>query len=235
MFVTNCHCAETDYECDVHYARKQDSGPCLIEAHANVSVTPPDDCPSGTYYEISNGYRKVVGDTCIVDAEGNKGLDRNPSKYLCPHWSSRVSHGGWVVLFVIMMLVIAMAYMTYNNKGGAADKGAALLGCCRDRLSKGAGNYRYDVLGAGGQTESAVDYEHYDNNEDIEDGFGLDDDDDQDEPTLMDKHAAKPSKAPMYSDPVPAVRPPEEDLMADDDDDDDDLDFNPREADGDAI
>ena len=39
---------------------------------------------------------------------------------------------------------------------------------------------RYDVLGAGRQPESAVDYEHY-ANEDMEDGFGLDDDEDDDE------------------------------------------------------
>ena len=80
-----------------------------------------------------------------------------------------------------------------------------------------------------------MDYEHYatDDN-DMDDGFGLDDDDEDDdsEPTLMDKHLAKPQAASeRYMDPVPAVRPPEDDLLGDDDDDD----FNPRMADGDAI
>ena len=188
-FVQNCACAETDFECDVNYVRKQEGGPCVVQANLNVTANVPEVCPSGSFYGISNGYRKVVGDSC----EG--GVDRNPSMYPCPHWASRVSHGGWVVLFVIMALVVALGLSTYKSKKGVQgrmEQGAAILSCCRERMSME--KIRYDVLGAGAAPESAVDYEHYATDDhDMEDGFGLDDDeDDDDEPTLMDKHNAKP-------------------------------------------
>ena len=106
-----------------------------------------------------------------------------------------VRHGGWVVLFVIMALVVALGLSTSKSKKGVQgrmEQGAAILSCCRERMSME--KIRYDVLGAGAAPESAVDYEHYATDDhDMEDGFGLDDDeDDDDEPTLMDKHNAKP-------------------------------------------
>ena len=69
-------------------------------------------------------------------------------RYPCPHWSSRVSHGGWLVLIVIMMLVIALGSMTYYTKRGNeyAEQGMAianpLFQCCRDRMKNASsGNW----------------------------------------------------------------------------------------------
>jgi len=57
-----CSCTEEDFECDVGFFR-DDSGACLRTDETLISYDPPDNCNG--YYEVSLGYRKVTGDSCM--------------------------------------------------------------------------------------------------------------------------------------------------------------------------
>ena len=197
QYVKDCACTESDYECDVGYVRKVEGGPCTPVGGSDSKgavVTrgqPPENCPSGTTYGVTNGYRKVAGDTC------SGGIDRNPSLFPCPHWSTTVSHGGWVVLLILLCIVCGFsgaAFSKRNGKNASANRfnsfssnfnGSAsgiysticsrleaILCCC-----KKSDNYSgYSVVGKGGAIpESAVGYDHFD------DDLGNDDDDDDDD------------------------------------------------------
>ena len=88
-YVKDCPCTENDYECDVGFFRKIDGGPCTRSEFGSskevvkASGQPPANCPSGTTYLVTNGYRKIAGDTCAVSG----GVDRDPTAFPCPHWT----------------------------------------------------------------------------------------------------------------------------------------------------
>ena len=118
QYVKDCACTESDYECDVGYVRKVEGGPCTPVGGSDSKgavVTrgqPPENCPSGTTYGVTNGYRKVAGDTC------SGGIDRNPSLFPCPHWSTTVSHGGWVVLLILLCIVCGFGGAAFSKSKG---------------------------------------------------------------------------------------------------------------------
>ena len=196
QYVKDCACTESDYECDVGYVRKVEGGPCTPVGGSDSKGAivsrgqPPENCPSGTTYGVTNGYRKVAGDTC------SGGIDRNPSVSM-PHWSTTVSHGGWVVLLILLCIVCGFggaAFSKSKGKNASANRlnsfssnfnGSAsgiystacsclgvILNCC-----KKSDNYSgYSVVGKGGAIpESAARYDHFD------DDLGNDDDDDDDD------------------------------------------------------
>jgi hypothetical protein len=71
----------------------------------------PAYCPHGSTYTISNGYRKVAGNTC------KGGEDFMPTVYPCPSTGLfGVSSSGWFVLFVVVVLVLGMCMLTYKSK-----------------------------------------------------------------------------------------------------------------------
>ena len=110
MDVNNCECTEEDYECDFGFIRKDliANSPCI--AAINVSYAPPAVCPSGTTYNVTNGYRRVTGDTC----EG--GVSHDPIVIPCPS-TSLMSGSGLIILvllFVIVVLLLGIGY-TYQN------------------------------------------------------------------------------------------------------------------------
>lgn len=106
----NCQCTEEDFECDFGFARKDvnSNSPCL--PFINVSYAPPTSCPSGSTYTVSNGYRKVAGDTC------HGGVAHDPIVIPCPSTSLMAGSGIiiLILLAVIVVLLFAMGY-TYQN------------------------------------------------------------------------------------------------------------------------
>lgn len=127
--VRHCQCTEKDYECDFGYTREVDGGPCVrdMSVHLNYTEMAPFPCPAGTNFEVSNGYRKVAGDTCLG------GVQHAMVWVPCPNtaWHNRVSNGGWVVLMLVVMLVSAlcMVQCAFGGGGkGGVGKGSSGLG-----------------------------------------------------------------------------------------------------------
>ncbi|GFO29807.1 sortilin-related receptor [Plakobranchus ocellatus] len=81
--VTNCMCTREDFECDYGYSESSIYS-TLCERDSNVPDHEihqiPQNCPPGTFYNYTRGYRKVPGDTCHGGQEHNYG----PLKYSCP-------------------------------------------------------------------------------------------------------------------------------------------------------
>jgi len=57
---------------------------------------------------VTNGYRKVAGDSCIG------GVDHSPSKIPCPYFSF-LGGGSWTS-YLILFSVAAGIYWVLNNK-----------------------------------------------------------------------------------------------------------------------
>jgi len=119
--VHHCECDELDYECDANYARKVEGGPCIAVKPVNISALIPADCPSGSTYPVSNGYRKVAGDSCVG------GVDHDAQVFHCPHWTHHVSHGGWAVMFVVMFLVVSLGAVTWLQRGANPYSGGSSM------------------------------------------------------------------------------------------------------------
>ncbi|KAJ3065235.1 vacuolar protein sorting/targeting protein PEP1 [Podochytrium sp. JEL0797] len=65
---TPCACARHDFECDAGFRVKEGNGACV---QVGVALDQPAECPLGTQYKGSPGYRKIPGDQC----EGGETLD----------------------------------------------------------------------------------------------------------------------------------------------------------------
>jgi hypothetical protein len=111
-FRKTCPCVDDDYECDYGYERSTDGGPCV--AVMAISSLPPKTCV-GTY-NISNGYRLVAGDTC----DPSKGVDKLPTVKRCPGLFSgsaaEVSSSGWMVLFILLILLCVLGFITMRHR-----------------------------------------------------------------------------------------------------------------------
>uniref|UniRef100_A0A7S2SMF3 VPS10 domain-containing protein n=1 Tax=Mucochytrium quahogii TaxID=96639 RepID=A0A7S2SMF3_9STRA len=165
--VENCKCTEHDYECDFGYIKV--GSKCQRDlAVANESLAPPTTCPTSGYYTVSNGYRKVGGNTC----EG--GTDLGPTTFQCSRGVFGISVGGWFVLIVLLALLGVMAY---SNKGsptgkklmdgfGTANFGEETAASCWDLVKDVVRNRGSSRLfsggnggGYGGVPQSAMDFE----------------------------------------------------------------------------
>jgi hypothetical protein len=124
-FVANCECMERDWECDRGYKRMPiDSGTCVRDPEVPIDVSHlvPHYCRPGLHYHVSNGYRKVAGDSCTG------GVQHEMSLLPCPGsaWHHSVSHGGWTVMLLLLGLCVSLAAVTYcqlsvrGGKGGSA-------------------------------------------------------------------------------------------------------------------
>lgn len=105
----NCVCTEEDWECDIGYERTK-AGPCESKTDTVPSYEPPAEC-YGDYYYVTQGYRKVAGDTC----EG--GVDHEPIRLPCP--GRGISKANIIVLLALGSLIAGLCFLSnksYANK-----------------------------------------------------------------------------------------------------------------------
>ena len=104
--IHDCECVDQDWECDIGYTRRVDGGACLRAEGVNTSAFLPTYCPTQGFYTLSDGYRRVAGDTC------KGGIRHHETKVKCSHWNT-LSGFGTFVLFLILVLVCVMGGVTY--------------------------------------------------------------------------------------------------------------------------
>eukprot|EP01111_Echinosteliopsis_oligospora_P008053 TRINITY_DN2346_c0_g1_i2.p1 TRINITY_DN2346_c0_g1~~TRINITY_DN2346_c0_g1_i2.p1 ORF type:complete len:747 (-),score=203.44 TRINITY_DN2346_c0_g1_i2:58-2298(-) len=113
-----CECTYEDWECDFGYQSTFNNIPGTQEVCAlsgPIAADPPANCPSGTTYYVSRGYRKVPGDVCTG------GLDLSPIAKQCPTDPNTQPSGSkkWIaVVVVVVVLVVAfvgIGIFIYNN------------------------------------------------------------------------------------------------------------------------
>jgi hypothetical protein len=108
--VENCECVEMDYECDIGFSRTDYNEPCTpndIKRDFSLLIRqPPANCNG--YFEISQGYRKVPGNSCM------NGVKFDPIRVSCPFKFSSM-----LGMFFFGSLVVGVLYMAYIffNKG----------------------------------------------------------------------------------------------------------------------
>ncbi|CAN7984630.1 unnamed protein product, partial [Ixodes hexagonus] len=79
--LVNCPCERSDFECDVGFEEEAGSQKCVREAGSDVDpYAIPANCTEGAFYQRTQGYRRVSGDTC----EGGRLLDFAPEDISCP-------------------------------------------------------------------------------------------------------------------------------------------------------
>ncbi len=118
----------------------------------------PEDCPAGTSYTISNGYRRVAGDSCDADL----GVNRLPTVIPCPSVFGSVSSSGWTVLIVVFLLAAALFVATFLNKDpDAVDK-------IRSWFAERSGNRKYHKLDVKPDTFSDDEFDLTNDMEDVE-------------------------------------------------------------------
>ena len=104
FFFELCQCTEENYECDVGFSRKGD-GPCLIDSGKPLSYDPPAQC-DGSYF-VTQGYRKVAGDTC------KGGINHDPVKLSCPG-SHSLSKNQLYMLIGVAIIIVGLILGTNN-------------------------------------------------------------------------------------------------------------------------
>uniref|UniRef100_S4RF03 Sortilin related receptor 1 n=1 Tax=Petromyzon marinus TaxID=7757 RepID=S4RF03_PETMA len=69
---SNCSCTREDFECDTGFKLTLENEQCVQDTDFDGDpYAPPVNCPAGTMYRQTKGYRKVSGDTCSGgDMEG---------------------------------------------------------------------------------------------------------------------------------------------------------------------
>jgi len=116
-FVAHCACTDMDWECDRGYRREHlDGGACVRDPTVPIDLDHlvPHYCRPGLHYHVSNGYRKVAGDSCVGGVQHDMTIQPCPGS----KWHHTVSHGGWTVMMVMITLCIALAALTYCQLGG---------------------------------------------------------------------------------------------------------------------
>jgi hypothetical protein len=131
LFMHNCPCTEENYECDYGFERQGLDGPCV--AIRAIKTETPSVCPPGGEYTISNGYRRVAGDSCDADA----GVNHLPASVSCPSVFGSVTSNGWTVLVVVFLLGAGLFIVTYLSKDpDALDKIRSWIGDRKIRYHK---------------------------------------------------------------------------------------------------
>jgi Sortilin, neurotensin receptor 3, C-terminal len=100
-----CECTEEDWECDFGFYRKELAGNCVSQDSKEVNTTAPEECPD--YYYITQGYRKIAGDTCVG------GVSHEPIKVSCP--GTPLGRSNLLVFLLIVVIVLGLVWV--NKKG----------------------------------------------------------------------------------------------------------------------
>lgn len=107
----NCECTEEDWECDLGYERAKD-GTCVSQTNETISYDPPEEC-NGDFYYVTQGYRKVAGNTCAG------GVNHEPIKLPCPGKGLAKSH-----VFIVLVLAAVIAALCFLSNKGSRYKAA---------------------------------------------------------------------------------------------------------------
>ncbi|CAG9311653.1 unnamed protein product [Blepharisma stoltei] len=104
-FKYNCECTKADYECDLGFF-SENEGPCKkIEGFIDE-----EKCQDGDlYYEVSRGYRKVAGDTCVYGVSE----DLDPFTFECD--TNAISTTGIIIILVLIAIIIALLYVRFSD------------------------------------------------------------------------------------------------------------------------
>jgi len=97
-----CPCKETDYECDFGYVFNTTQEKCIRDTQVPAPKYPPDDCPSGSYFNQTRGYRLIAGDVCDLKASG--AVNYLPAQIACPGFGG--ARPGLIALGIIIVLVV---------------------------------------------------------------------------------------------------------------------------------
>lgn len=143
--VKDCECTELDYECDVGYKREIGKTECLRDPMVvvNPASIVPISCPPGGTYQVTLGYRRVAGDTCIG------GVQHPTRTESCPNtaWHQRMAPSRWFVLVLGLVLALALCTAQYLvTSSRSANKGVGA--CLRFSLAsaRGVAAWAYETV-----------------------------------------------------------------------------------------
>jgi len=109
--IESCECTEEDYECDFGFVRSELSGDFTCIAKINITYDPPEDCPSGSNYTVTTGYRKITGDSCVG------GVTHDPLVFPCPKIRFLSSSSDLKIVAVIggtIIVILGICYLWQN-------------------------------------------------------------------------------------------------------------------------
>jgi len=95
----NCKCTEEDYECDIGFMRKENEATCTSTQPVNINID--KYCLYASSYNISSGYRKIVGDSC------QEGIMHDPLIITCPIMLT-MTRAQFILLLALGVVVIIM-------------------------------------------------------------------------------------------------------------------------------
>eukprot|EP01133_Synstelium_polycarpum_P012493 gene12493-14664_t len=154
----NQPCTVDDYECDIGYTEVSVDDTtliCALDADWVQPSDPPANCPSGSTYQVTKGFRKIASDFC-VDGQSST---YDPITKNCPGGPGSKSHGWVAALIIFLILAIAVGgggFYLYKNPD-AKEKVLKKLGFSKEP--------KYSSLG-------------FKPNSLADDEFGIEDDDD---------------------------------------------------------
>jgi len=125
----HCQCEDRDFECDVGYKRAVgESGTCTRDPMVSSAAAIPMPCPPGATYIVTDGHRKVAGDTCVG------GVVHPGVTTMCPNtaWHQHLAPSRWFVLLLSLSLAVGLCFAQYSVAvGRSRPKGflPASLGC----------------------------------------------------------------------------------------------------------
>ncbi|KAA0154607.1 hypothetical protein FNF27_01514 [Cafeteria roenbergensis] len=133
--LSHCECTEMDFECDVGYKRDLQGGPCVRDLSVPATAAIPMNCPAGATYMITDGYRKVSGDTCAG------GVTHPGVPTLCPDssWHHNLAPSRWILLIGSLTVAIGLCAVQYSQSVGSSRPkgwGPATAGCMRFTLTR---------------------------------------------------------------------------------------------------
>eukprot|EP01017_Pseudomicrothorax_dubius_P017810 TRINITY_DN19960_c0_g1_i1.p1 TRINITY_DN19960_c0_g1~~TRINITY_DN19960_c0_g1_i1.p1 ORF type:complete len:466 (+),score=44.82 TRINITY_DN19960_c0_g1_i1:60-1400(+) len=101
--IENCPCTEEDWECDSDFLRSSNDGPCLPIDGKPIDYSPPAMCEDT--YTVSQGYRKIAGDTCFG------GVDHGPLVLNCPGRKEKSKVMNFPALLLVSTILLVGSYL----------------------------------------------------------------------------------------------------------------------------
>eukprot|EP01017_Pseudomicrothorax_dubius_P011336 TRINITY_DN1421_c0_g1_i1.p1 TRINITY_DN1421_c0_g1~~TRINITY_DN1421_c0_g1_i1.p1 ORF type:complete len:194 (-),score=57.03 TRINITY_DN1421_c0_g1_i1:106-687(-) len=174
-----CTCTEDDWECDAGFVRKTEDGPCVRADGKQIDYTPPVVCDNE--YEVSQGYRRIAGDTCYG------GVDHSPLRLQCPGFKV-LAKTNKTLLIALLVIIFVLVSVIVNARWIASVK-EAVGGLLAGSTSRSAKSDRdYIKYGSLGKAPESAEEDHFSQ-------VVFDDEESQAEKIDEEKVAAKELKA----------------------------------------